>query len=104
MDYGEDYYHAFLTGIFVGRGGYSVQSNKERGLGRPDIDLRDRKNRRAMIIEARIAESESRMDHWCDEALGQIEEKGYAKGLNGYRQIMKYGVAFYQKSALVKKG
>lgn len=104
MDYGEDYYHAFLTGIFVGRGGYSVQSNKEHGLGRPDIDLRDRKNRRAMIIEAKIAESEGRMEHWCDEALDQIERQGYARGLNGYRQIMKYGVAFYQKSALVRRG
>ena len=44
MDYHEDYYHAFLSGIFVGRGGYIVHSNKERGLGRPDIDLRDRRN------------------------------------------------------------
>lgn len=104
MDYSEDYYHAFLTGIFVGRGGYSVQSNKEQGLGRPDIDLRDRKNRRAMIIEAKVSESEKRMDYWCDEALGQIEEKGYARGLDGYRQVLKYGVAFYKKSALVKKG
>ena len=42
MDYHEDYYHAFLSGIFVGRGGYIVNSNKERGLGRPDIDLRDK--------------------------------------------------------------
>lgn len=41
-DYKEDYYHAFLTGVFVGKG---VQSNKERGSGRPDIDLRDKQNR-----------------------------------------------------------
>lgn len=104
MDYSEDYYHAFLAGIFVGRGGYSVQSNKEQGLGRPDIDLRDRKNRRAMIIEAKVSESESRMEYWCDDALGQIEEKGYARGLYGYRQVLKYGIAFYKKSAMVKKG
>lgn len=102
MDYGEDYYHAFLTGIFVGRGGYSVQSNKERGLGRPDIDLRDRPNRRAIIIEAKKADSKDKMSYWCDQALAQIEEKGYAKGLDGYRQIMCYGIAFYKKEALVK--
>ena len=41
MDYHEDYYHAFLAGIFVGRG-YGVESNKERGLGRPDIHSADR--------------------------------------------------------------
>lgn len=103
MDYNEDYYHAFLTGIFVGRGGYSVQSNKERGLGRPDIDLRDRPNRRAMIIEAKRAESEERMDYWCDEALYQIVKKQYAKNLTGYRQILCYGIAFYQKEAQVKR-
>lgn len=104
MDYSEDYYHAFLTGIFVGRGGYSVQSNKEQGLGRPDIDLRDRPNRRAIIIEAKRAESEERMSYWCDAALEQIESKGYAKGLNGYRKVLRYGIAFFQKDAMVKEG
>lgn len=104
MDYGEDYYHAFLAGIFVGRGGYSVQSNKERGLGRPDLDIRDRKNRRAMIIEAKISESAGRMNYWCDDALEQIEKNGYARGLDGYRRILKYGISFYKKDALVKKG
>ncbi|MCI9190226.1 MAG: AAA family ATPase, partial [Lachnospiraceae bacterium] len=44
-DYHEDYYHAFLAGIFVGRG-YNVESNKEKGLGRPDILLKDKRNRR----------------------------------------------------------
>lgn len=102
-DYKEDYYHAFLTGIFVGRGGYSVQSNKERGLGRPDIDLRDKKNRRAIIIEAKISENENRMDYWCDQAIDQINENEYVKNLNGYRQILCYGISFYQKTALVKK-
>ena len=37
-DYREDYYHAFLAGIFVGRG-YSVDSNKEKGLGSLDISI-----------------------------------------------------------------
>ena len=38
-DYHEDYYHAFLAGAFVGLG-YEVESNKEKGLGRPDILLK----------------------------------------------------------------
>lgn len=41
-DYHEDYYHAFLAGIFVGRG-YNVESNKEKGLGRPDLLIKDKK-------------------------------------------------------------
>lgn len=99
-DYKEDYYHAFLTGIFAGRGGYSVQSNKEEG---PDIDLRDIPNRRAMIIEDKISESESRMDYWCNDAIEQIEREGYAEGLDGYTEVLCYGVAFYKKMVLVKR-
>lgn len=32
----EDYYHAFRAGTFVGIG-YEVESNKEKGLGRPAV-------------------------------------------------------------------
>ena len=100
-DYHEDYYHAFLTGIFVGRG-YEVESNKERGLGRPDIKLTDRANRRILIIEAKKSDSAAQMEHDCEKALKQIVDEGYAKGLDVW-QVICYGVAFFQKSALVKK-
>ena len=100
-DYHEDYYHAFLTGIFVGRG-YSVNSNKERGLGRPDIDLRDRKKRRCIIIEAKHSESEKQMEHDCDQAIKQLRENQYALRLNGYTTVLRYGIAFYQKQAMIK--
>lgn len=103
MDYHEDYYHAFLSGIFVGRGGYIVHSNKERGLGRPDIDLRDKRNRRAIIIEAKKSDKAENMERDCAEALSQIVSNQYADKLEGYRQITCYGVAFYRKTALVKK-
>lgn len=102
MDYHEDYYHAFVAGIFTGRGGYAVRSNKERGLGRPDIDLRDKKNRRAMIIEAKKAENRDRMEYWCEEGIRQIIDNEYAKDLDGYNQVLCYGISFYKKSALVK--
>ena len=101
MDYHEDYYHAFLTGIFVGRG-YAVESNREHGLGRPDIRLTDHRNRRILIIEAKKSETAAQMDHDCDEALKQIVDQEYAKGLDAYR-VLCYGIAFYQKTALVKK-
>ena len=102
-DYHENYYHAFLTGIFVGMA-YAVKSNQEQGLGRSDIIVCDRKNRRAIIIEAKRSATEAQMEQDCDAALRQIEEKQYADGLYGYRTILRYGVAFYRKSALMKKG
>ena len=100
-DYHEDYYHAFLAGIFVGRG-YSVESNKEKGLGRPDIFLKDRRNRRAIIIEAKKSDKESDLDKDCDKAIKQIIDEKYAEGIHGYEQILCYGVAFFQKQAKVK--
>lgn len=101
-DYHEDYYHAFLAGIFVGRG-YSVESNKEKGLGRSDILLKDKRNRRAIIIEAKKSKKESDMDKDCDEAIDQIITEKYVEGLYGYTQILCYGLSFFQKQAKVKK-
>ena len=101
-DYHEDYYHAFLAGIFVGRG-YSVESNKEKGLGRPDILLKDKRNRRAIIIEAKKSKKESNMEKDCDQAIDQIVTEKYEEGLYGYTQVLCYGIAFFQKQAKVKK-
>lgn len=100
-DYHEDYYHAFLAGIFVGRG-YEVESNKETGLGRPDILLFDRPNRRAIIIEAKKSKKKDDMGKDCEEALKQIETQQYAAGLEGYETIRCFGVSFFRKQALVK--
>ena len=39
-DYKEDFYHAFLAGIFAGAG-YIVKSNREHGDGRSDVVVQD---------------------------------------------------------------
>ena len=102
-DYHEDYYHAFMAGLFVGLG-YSVDSNKESGLGRFDVRVKDRRNRRAMIIEAKKADSAAGMDAACDEALKQIVDREYARAIEpGYEKIICYGIAFFQKTAMIKK-
>ena len=102
-DYHKDYYHAFLAGLFVGMG-YSVDSNKESGLGRFDVLVKDRRNRRAMLIEAKKSNSKEQMGKDCEEALQQILDKGYARSIEpGYQEVICYGIAFYRKSALIKK-
>lgn len=101
-DYHEDYYHAFLAGAFVGLG-YEVESNKEKGLGRPDIFLKDDDNRRVIIIETKRSKKEDNLDQDCDRAVNQILSKRYAEGLYGYTQILCYGIAFFQKEARVKR-
>lgn len=100
-DYHEDYYHAFLAGVFVGMG-YEVESNKEKGLGRPDIILKDEDNRRAIIVEAKKSAEETDLDTECEKAIKQIVDGRYAEGINGYEQILCYGVAFFKKQAKVK--
>ncbi len=102
-DYHEDYYHAFLAGVFVGLG-YEVESNKEKGIGRPDLVLKDDDNRRVVIIEAKRSDGKSNLEVDCDDAVRQIMTRKYAEGLYGYEQVLCYGVAFFQKQALIKGG
>ena len=51
----EDYYHAFLAGIFAGAG-YIVESNKEHGEGRSDVVVYDTENSRVAVFEAKYSE------------------------------------------------
>ena len=101
MDYHENYYHAFMSGIFTGRG-YMPKSNQENGLGRPDVCLRDRRNRRMLVMECKKADSEEKLDYFCDQALEQIVSRKYTGNTNGYKTVLCYGIAFFEKSAKVK--
>lgn len=76
FDYREDYYHAFLTGLFAGAG-YNVSSNSESELGRADIIIKDRKNRRAIIIETKRSDTKAQMQSDCQKALKQIQSNQY---------------------------
>ena len=102
-DYAESFYHAFVTGL-VASAGYIVESNYENGLGRSDIVIKDRRNRRAVVIEAKIASSEDRLETECQNAIKQIEENQYARKIerSGFRKVVRYGIAFYKKECLVK--
>ncbi len=73
-----------------------MESNKEKGLGKPDILLRDKRNRRAIIIEAKKSRRESDMEKDCEEATGQMIREQYAEGLYGYTQIFCYGISFFR--------
>ena len=102
-DYEESFYHTFLTGLFS-YAGYVVESNKENGLGRSDIVIKDKKNRRAVIFECKIAKTYDKMKEKCEEALQQIETMQYAKKIQmqGYREVIRYGICFWKKDCMVK--
>ena len=103
FDYKEDYYHAFLAGIFTGAG-YAVESNHEHGLGRPDLVIRDRKNRRVLIIEVKHSKDEKDMEKDCRDAINQIDMQKYSRQfLKGYQTVLCYGAAFFEKECVIKK-
>ena len=102
-DYKEDFYHAFLTGIFTGAG-YSVDSNRERGEGRSDVVVRNSSKGRVALFEAKYAKTLDGLEASCEAALRQIEDRQYAKDFaDDYDDILCYGIAFYKKRCLVKK-
>ena len=102
-DYREDFYHAFLAGIFTGAG-YMVDSNKEHGEGRSDVVVYDPVNARVAIFEAKYTKTLENLERECDMALQQIDDRMYAEEYeDDYDQIFCYGISFFRKRCLVKK-
>ena len=101
-DYREDFYHAFLAGIFIGAG-YIVESNKEHGEGRSDIIVMDSYNGRVAIFEVKYSKSLENLERDCDRALSQIDRKMYAKDFEEeYDEVLCFGISFFKKRCLVK--
>lgn len=102
-DYKEDFYHAFLAGIFAGAG-YVVESNKEHGEGRSDIVIYDDYEGKVAMFEAKKSQNPEEMKLDCEKAIKQINEKMYANEFeDAYDEILCYGISFFKKRCLVKK-
>ena len=101
-DYHENYYHAFMTGIISGLG-YAVKSNQENGLGRSDIDVREKRRKRGMLLEAKKSDKEEDMERDAMDGKQQIIDKEYMRGFEGFASVICYGISFFQKKAVVKR-
>ncbi len=104
----EGFYHGMMLGLCaVLSNRYWVRSNRESGLGRFDIMLIPR----VKVIPAFIYEFKYTKDEKADlnalaqEALKQIDDKKYDAELSdfGTENVVKIGIAFRGKSAVVKK-
>lgn len=101
-DYRENFYHAFLAGIFAGAG-YSVESNREYGEGRSDIVIYNDVTGQVAVFEAKYSRKLEDLEKDCQKALDQINTKMYAKEFeDAYEEVLCYGIAFYKKRCLVK--
>lgn len=104
-DYQESYYHGFLAGMLKNMNNYIILSNRESGTGRPDILIKSPSVKgKAVILELKVTKSYQEMEQKCLEALAQIQKQRYEEHLHqeGYKDILKYGVAFYRKECMIK--
>ena len=100
-DYREDFYHAFLAGIFAGAG-FGVESNREHGEGRSDLVVSDPAHGRTAVFEVKYSHTAAGLEGRCEEALRQIDSRGYGDALkDSFDSVFCYGIAFYKKKCLV---
>jgi len=102
----ESFYHGFmLASLFSLRNiGYRIESNREHGLGRPDIIIHPPKGKPAIILEFKTRTDTSQVkenDDLIDDAklaLIQIEKREYMKGLEpNVHSVVMCGIAFVKK-------
>ena len=102
-DYREDFYHAFLAGIFAGAG-YSVESNKEHGEGRSDLVIFNEYEGKVAVFEAKYSKEVKNLEEDCEKAIQQIDHRMYAKEFeDSYDEVICYGISFYKKRCVVKR-
>lgn len=105
----EAFYHGMMLGLCAVLGSqFKVRSNRESGLGRFDIELLPMvKGIPGFIFEFKHTKDINvDLDSLVNSALKQIEDMKYDTELNdfGVEDIVKIGIAFRQKSAVVKRG
>ena len=105
----EAFYHGMMLGLCAVLGSqFKVRSNRESGLGRFDIELLPMvKGIPGFIFEFKHTKDINvDLDSLANSALKQIEDMKHDTELNdfGVEDIVKIGIAFRQKSAVVKRG
>ena len=104
----ESFYHGMMLGLCAILGNrYKIRSNRESGLGRFDIQLMPlTKGMPGFIFEFKHTKNEHiDLSTLANSALQQIEAKKYDTELrdNGVNSIIRIGIAFRGKSAVVRR-
>ena len=104
MDNSESFYHGYLLGLFslfLNNNRFIVRSNREAGIGRFDVMIKDLKTKKGYIIELKV--TDGNIEEEAINGINQIEEKKYYLDLlqEGY-EIYKFAIAFKDKESCVK--
>ena len=102
-DANESFYHGFLLALLSTCANWRVSSNAETGKGRSDIIVERKDRKIGFVVEVKDVKDEGKLDHACEAAMKQIEEKDYTAILRRYRvkEIWTYGIAFWDKECRV---
>lgn len=103
----ENFYHGLILGLMLYLSDdYYIESNKEYGLGRPDIVILPKDlNENVFIIEFKneYTTSKNTVKQAAQKALEQIKENKYEEGVKktGVEQVIKIGLGFKGKEVAV---
>ncbi len=102
----EPFYHGFILGLLtLLEEDYELRSNRESGLGRPDVMIRPRRpGKAAIVLELKVARRGKSLDKALEEGLAQIAEKEYVAELAsaGASQVHAFAIAFDGKEVRVQ--
>ena len=96
----ESFYNGLISGLLSGNVYYKVESNRETGDERSDLVLYQQDvAQNAVILEFKVCGKNETADDAAKRALKQINDRDYASKAreDGYKNIIKYGVAFKGK-------
>ena len=104
-DINENGYHMYVMGLFdlfTNDDNYIVYSNRESGLGRFDVMIKDKKFNKGIIMEFKVTKDD--LEKSALKGLKQIEEKEYYLDLvkDGYKDIRKIAICFKGKKCCVR--
>ena len=91
----ESFYHALLLGIFVNFTNYRIKSNRESGMGRPDLILTRNEGKESIVIEIKSGPRDGDATKQLERAKRQIKLKSYGEELEG--EVIKIGIGFSGK-------
>ncbi|MEM7589766.1 MAG: AAA family ATPase, partial [Myxococcota bacterium] len=101
-------YHMLMLGMLAHvTDEYRIRSNRESGQGRPDvllIPVDPAEKRPGIVMEFKAARSPDTLEQAAQEALAQIEAKGYVAEFADHppERVLAFGIAFHGKKTAVK--
>ena len=105
FDSEEGFYHGFFLSLLYEMKDYDPRSNREEGIGRPDIVLYPQNpTDPAYLFELKVRKKFNEMEDGIQEAFTQIEDRKYEEGIldDGYAGVISFGVCFCKKSAIAR--